>query len=219
MKLTRPETLLFTALALLAASCQVLPLKPGGTGLPPGSVLFQDDFSDPSSGWDHRQQDPDGFADYGEGVYQIRVTGADKLLWAGPGLTFADARIEVVATRIAGPEDDDYGLVCRAVDPGNFYFFAISSDGYYGIGKVTDGVPQLVGMEAMPPSEAIRQGNDSNHLQAECLGEELSLYVNGTLLATVQDAGFSAGEAGLFAGSFETPGSEVQFDNFAVLQP
>jgi hypothetical protein len=74
-------------------------------------------------------------------------------------------------------------------------------------------------MAAMPPSEAIRQGNDRNHLHAECVGENLSLYVNGILLAVVQDAEFSAGETGLFVGTFETPGSEVHFDNFAVLQP
>ena len=219
MKHTLPGTVLITLLALLAGSCQVLPLNTPRAERPSGSVLFQDEFSDPSSGWDRRPQDPDGFLDYSEGVYRIQVNSAHKMVWAGPGLTFADLRLEVDATRVAGPEDDDFGLVCRAVDRGNFYFFAISSDGYYGIGKVKDGAPELVGMAAMPPSEAIRRGKDSNHLRADCVGENLSLYVNGDLLATVQDAEFSDGEAGLLVGTFETPGTEVHFDNFAVLQP
>jgi hypothetical protein len=219
MKYALPETLLLAVLALLSGSCGLLPLNAAGVERPSGSVLFQDEFSDPSSGWDRRPQDPAGFLDYSEGVYRIQAIGVEKLVWAGPDLTFTDAHFEVEATRVAGPEDDDFGLVCRAVDPANFYFFAISSDGYYGIGKVRDGVPELVGMAAMPPSEAIRQGNDRNHLRAECVGENLSLYVNGILLAVVQDAEFSAGETGLFVGTFETSGSEVHFDNFAVLQP
>jgi hypothetical protein len=218
MKPALPEILLIAVLALLAGACQTFPLNGRGER-PSGSVLFQDEFSDPSSGWKRRPQDPDGSLGYSEGVYRIQVNGADKILWAGPGLTFADLRMEVEAAQVAGAEDSDFGLVCRAVDPANFYFFAISSDGYYGIGKVKEGASELVGMAAMPPSEAIRQGTASNHLRADCIGENLSLYVNGELLATVQDAEFSGGEAGLFAGTFGTPGSEVHFDNFAILQP
>jgi hypothetical protein len=182
-------------------------------------VLFQDEFSDPSSGWDRRPHDPDGSLDYGESVYRVQVTAAEKIVWAGPGLTFTDTRVEVEASRISGPLDDDFGLVCRAIDPTNFYFFAISSDGYYGIGKVKNAVPRLIGMEAMPPSEVIHQGDASNHLRADCTGEDLSLYVNGSPLATVQDDEFGAGEVGLFVGTFTTAGTEIHFDHFAVLQP
>lgn len=218
MKPALPKIHFIAMLALLAGACQALPLSSRGER-PSGSVLFQDEFSDPSSGWNRRQQDPDGSLGYHEGVYRIQVNVTNKMMWAGPGLTFVDLRLEVEATQVAGPEDGDFGLVCRAVDPHNFYFFAISSDGYYGIGKVKEGSPELVGMAAMPPSETIRQGNASNHLRADCVGENLSLYVNGELLAAVQDAEFQAGEVGLFAGTFEIPGSEVHFDHFSVMQP
>jgi hypothetical protein len=219
MRHTLQGTFFITALALLMGSCQLLPANLRSRERQSGSVLFQDEFSDLASGWDRLPQDPAVILDYSAGGYRMQVNSPHTMIWAGPGLTFADLWVEVEAIQIAGPEDGDYGLVCRAVDQRNFYFLAVSGDGYYGIGKVKDGVPELLGMPAMPPSEAIRRGKDSNHLRAGCIGENLSLYVNGELLATVQDQDFNLGESGLLVGTFESPGTEVFFDKFSVLQP
>jgi hypothetical protein len=210
---------MLSLLALIALPCQVLfaPALPNGP--PSGSVLFQDDFSDPSSGWARRSEAAQGSLDYTGGVYRILVSADHLMLWSGPGLEFTDLRLEVDAMRVAGPEDDDYGFVCRSQDPANFYFLAISSDGYYGIGKVVDGVPGLIHAQAMAPNEAIRQGNAQNHLRADCIGEQLSLYANGTLLARVEDPDFRSGEAGLMAGTLGSAGTEVYFDNFTVIKP
>jgi hypothetical protein len=134
-------------------------------------------------------------------------------------LKYTDVQIEVDATKIEGSENDDFGIVCRARDDKNFYFLVISSDGYYGIGKVRDGEQRLIGMDDMPPDENILQGQGSNHLRADCIGEYLSLYVNGIHLATVQDTEFTSGDAGLLAGTFDEPGTRIHFDNFSVLMP
>jgi hypothetical protein len=211
--------ILLGMLALFAQSCAARPFTLLTGERPSGSVLFQDNFSDPSSGWERRPDDPDGFLDYTGGIYRIQVNTAQRMLWSGPGLEFTDLRVEVDAIRVAGPQDDDFGIVCRASDQANFYFLAISSDGYFGIGKVKDGEAALIGAEAMPPSEAIYQGRATNHLRADCTGDHLSLYANGTLLATVQDSDFSSGEAGLLVGAFAEPGTEVYFDNFTALKP
>jgi hypothetical protein len=58
-----------------------------------------------------------------------------------------------------------------------------------------------------------------NHVQAVCQGSDLSLSVNDQLLAAVEDASFSAGQIGLIAGTYATPGVEVFFDNLLVTQP
>lgn len=205
--------LVFTLLACQGASL------PGAASLPSGSVLFQDDFSDPNSGWRRISTDPRGIVDYAEGGYRIQVNAEHLFLWAGPGLRFTDVRVEVDAIKIAGPADDDFGIVCRARDKDNFYFLVISSDGYYGIGKVIDGIPELVGMPAMPPSEDIRPGETANRLRADCVGETLTLFVNGIQLASVQDPEFPSGEVGLLAGAFAHPGAEVHFERFTVIKP
>lgn len=183
-----------------------------------GRLLFQDDFSDAKSGWDSLSNE-DGITDYDNGQYRILVNTTNTDVWANPGLNFTNTIIEVDATKAGGDDNNDLGVICRYKDGNNFYFFVISSDGYYGIGKFKDGQQVLVGMESMPPTDAVRQGNATNHIQAECNGSTLRLVVNGQQLAETTDSDFTSGDAGLLAGSFENPGTDIRFDNFIVREP
>ncbi len=203
-------------LALLACQSSSLPGLTRGTALPV-DVLFQDDFANPQSGW-KRVNDPAGSSDYAGGRYRITVNSASSEIWANPGLSFTDAAVEVDATQAGGPDNNLFGVVCRYADPEHFYFFALSSDGYYGIGKMNDGRMELIDMQAFEPSEAILRGKQTNHIRAECAGEALRLYANGQKLAEVQDADYARGDAGLIAGTLEKPGTDILFDNFAVRQ-
>ena len=210
---------LLSLIVLVSLSCTNLPLVINSYDTQSGEVQFQDDFSDPRSGWIRRYEEEIGNLDYVNQGYQIYVKQNHSLLWSGPGLQYTDVQIEVDATKIEGPDNNDFGVVCRAKDENNFYFLVISSDGYYGIGKVRDGNQQLIGMDDLPPNENILQGQRTNHLRADCIEQNLSLFVNGIHLATVQDTEFTSGDAGLLAGTFDDPGTRIQFDNFSVLMP
>lgn len=211
--------LFISVLVLTGSACNILSPETGSGGNPqPGAVLFQDDFSDPSSGWD-RITINEGVTDYVDGTYRISVNSNFTDVWANPGLNFSDVRVEVDAIKVGGDDNNDYGVICRYQDSENFYFFIVSSDGYYGIGKVVGGVQQLIGEESMPPSELINQGSVSNRLSAVCAGSNLSLYVNGNFLTEVVDVDFTSGDVGLVAGTFDQPGVDVYFDNFMVTNP
>ncbi len=216
---------ILTMLIITSLACSFLfPAEDnGGSSDQTGSgqsskVLFQDDFSDPSSGWD-RVNESDGITDYAEGSYRILVNAINTDIWSNPGLNFTDTQIEVDATKVGGDDNNDFGVICRYRDENNFYFFVLSSDGYYGIGKIAGGVQQLIGDESMPPSEAIHKGAATNHIRADCVGSKLTLYVNGVQLAEHEDIDFSSGDAGLLAGSFANPGTDIYFDNFMVRGP
>jgi hypothetical protein len=188
--------------------------------LPTESVaaLFQDDFSDPGSGW--RQLDAaGGRAAYADGVYQMRVDGANYNVMSTSGKRYSDARLEVDAIKTPGERNNRFGLICRLEDAANLYVFLISSDGYYGIGKIVQGKPQLIGMDAMLPGDKIPQGSGVSHLRADCDGSRLALYVNGEKIVEVQDTDLNAGEVGLIAGSYSPQGTEILFDNFKVYAP
>jgi len=77
---------------------------------------------------------------------------------AAPGHSFLDVQVEVDAARLAGPEQNLFGLVCRSSNISNFYFFAISSDGYYALGKIRNGKTSLLGQDMMAYNAAIIQG-------------------------------------------------------------
>jgi hypothetical protein len=183
-----------------------------------GALLFQDGFSDPSSGWD-RVQSPEGMTDYENDKYRIVVNASNADYWSNPGLYFEDVQIEVDALMNAGPDDNDFGVLCRYQDTENFYFLIISSDGYYGIGIVINGHQRLLEPPQMYQSEAIYPGGTVNHIQAICQGSRLALTVNGEFIAETYDSTFSSGDVGLIVGSFEQPGVDVLFDNFSVKNP
>ena len=210
---------IYTFLVALGLVFSVLACSLGSeTETLPEGILFMDDFSDPSSGWD-RVDVEEGVTDYANGVYRILVNTDNTDQWANPGLDFTDTIIEVEAAKAGGPDDNDFGVICRYEDTENFYFFIISSDGYYATGKVIDGVQELLGESEMMPTDAIKIGNMKNVIRVDCIGSSLTLYANNTQLITVNDTSFGSGDVGLIAGTFDTPGTDIHFDNFVVRQP
>lgn len=186
--------------------------------LPAGEVLFKDDFSDPNSGWDQISE-LTGETNYDGGSYRIWVNEPYTDLLANPDLAFSDVRIEIEATA-GGPDDNVFGVICRSNLVGDqYYFFVISSDGYFGIGKVNGQQQTLLNAEQLMPSEAIRQKKLTNILRAECIGNQLAFYVNNQLLADIKDSAYVQGDIGLTAGSFDEPGVDVHFDNLVVTKP
>jgi hypothetical protein len=183
-----------------------------------GSVLFQDDFARASSGWD-RYQDSLYSSDYIDGVFRISIAAPDTNAWATPGLDIGDVRIEVEATKVSGPDDNVFGILCRYQDSQNFYFFLISSDGFAGVGVRRAGETTLLSGLAMTPSEAVLQGSARNHLRADCFGDQLDLYVNGQAVAHAVASDWLRGDVGLIAGTYAEPGVVIDFDNFSALQP
>lgn len=202
--------LLFSSLA-----CQALL---GSSTPEPGGVLFQDNFADSESGW-NRVATMQGETDYADGVYRILVNEPNLDIWSMPGKDFQDVRIEVDALKVGGERDNRFGIICRATLPDSFYTFIISSDGYYGIGKIKGQDYTLIENDSLQPSEAILKGAALNHLRADCIGDTLTFYVNGEKLAQVRDAEFPSGDVGLIAGTYQTAGTDIRFDNFIVFAP
>lgn len=208
---------LLTVLSLACARLPAIPAAPQGGDVPSGSVLFQDDFSSPFTGWDRFLADG-GMMDYDGGGYRFLVNGLNTNFWSTPNQMFSDVRLEVDAGKLAGPDENRIGLICRFTGS-DYYFFLISSDGYYGIGIFANQQAVLLGQSEMLFSEHIRTGMAINHLRADCVGERLTFYINGFKTAAAQDAVLASGDIGLLAGTFAQPGVEVIFDNFVALKP
>lgn len=182
------------------------------------TLLFDDDFSNTSSGWD-RYIDESGITDYLDGTYQIKVLDTNWYSWANPGKTFSDVRVEVDAWKAEGP-DGDQGIICRYQDTQNFYLLGITTDGYYGITKIVDGEDTLLGSEYLEFSDLIDTTPGAvNHLRADCIGNSLTLYVNGEILADVTDDSLGGGDVGLVGGTYDEGGTDMRFDNFKVYRP
>ena len=186
------------------------------------TVLFSDDFSDTSSGWDRNDWE-NGTTDYANGVYQLVVKTDQHDVWSNPYRYFpGDVSVEVDATKVNGELDDDFGIQCRySGEPSspNYYFFYISSDGFAVIGKYDQNGTTYLSSDQMQPTDAITQGYATNHLRADCIGSTLTFYVNGQMVAVATDSALADGDVGLIGGTFDIPNSVFEFDNFVVYQP
>ncbi len=204
MKRKRGAALWMLALLLLAACSR-------GNSLP-----WVEDFS--SSGNWRAESDATAQVVVQDGVLQIRVLVPNQLAWAAAGKDFRDFHLSVEATQVAGPDDNEYGVLVRVQDPSNFYRFSISGDGYFLVSKFVDGQEVLLGGD-WTPSEAVHRGNATNVLEVICQGDVLTFIVNGEQLAREEDSQFSHGDVALYAGAFYEAGVEVHFDNLQVTEP
>ncbi len=208
--------LIFTTLA--AGACAP---RPAGPSSDP-NLLFKDDFTKTDSGWD-QYSGAEGTVNYDQGQYLIKIEQPKIYLWGTPGLSLTDAVVEADAAHAAGSVNNEYGLICRFAkngDKSSFYFFVISSDGYYASGKVVKDELTYLDPSDFKASPVIRQApTETNHLAATCQGNTLSFTINGQPLAKFQDGDLTHGDVGLLAGTFDEPGVAIHFDNVVVRKP
>jgi hypothetical protein len=124
--------------------------------------------------------------------------------------------VEVDAAQTAGPSDGYYGLVCRYEDGENYYILVVSPDGNFGIGKVRYGELRFLNFTDQYAGLLSPLGN---RLRADCIGNTLTLYMNGTKVLEATDYDFVSGQVGMVVGNRSTLGTDVLFDNFIVLKP
>ena len=209
-------------LALLAlAACGVAPESEPDTCDGP-DFLFADDFSGEfDCGWALYDRGG-GAAAIDNAAMQLAVGQPGQLWWTNPGRDFDDVVITTEARQVDGPNDNAYGVICRYQNEENFYAFMVSGDGYYAIGKYQSGVETVTYLTPdaqFQPSDAINVGVASNELRVSCVGNQLSMEVNGIPLLSVTDPTFVNGDVGLAAATLQQGTTIVEFDNVRVTTP
>jgi hypothetical protein len=136
---------------------------------------------------------------------------ADRAAVTLLGWPSGDFTLEGEAVPLSGPEFNGYGLAYRAQDEARYYAFAIGSDGYYAVLRVTGGEETvLVDWQQFPH---VRRGGQANRLRVTCGGPTCRFYVNDEYATTVEDDAWLAGDVGLWVRSFEDETVAVQFLN------
>ena len=184
-----------------------------------GETLFSDSFADEASGWEIGDY-PGGRVGYWNGTYYVTSLGDGSTMWGVANRGFDDVAIKVRSQQVSAPSNDnnDYGVMCRASQDGEGYFFLISGDGYFAIlsGDASEEFDHLIDWTS---SNVINQGNSANEIQATCDGDNLSLRVNGELLGSVKDSRYKSGDIALTATSYESTSTEIHFDDLEVVRP
>ncbi len=188
-----------------------------------GNVIYKDDFSTENDVVE-TYQDKDGMTGFSNGVFSIQ-SFSDLWTWSRISIESTDSYIDVDIEQASGPPDNNagYGVVCRLnhndTDGSSGYVFAISGDGYGVIIKIEKN--ELSALADWKFSSAVNEVNASNHIRASCIGDQLTLEVNGEVIAETTDSSYTSGDAGFAAASFNETFLivEAHFDNLVISEP
>ncbi len=191
---------------------------------------YEDDFSDPSSGWQtgtgisgHPSRAA-GETGYDDGEYFLRVEGTagQELVCYGIDsfVSFpADLVLEIDGRFLpeANPENDDWQIQFRKWDFGGFYSFGIRRDGYLNLRRSENNEGFDLAEHYGAP---VLAEPDTNHVQIIAVGSETAVYVNGETLFYVDDADYSpqygVGSINLGVCNLGETVREVRWDNLKV---
>ena len=126
-----------------------------------GAVLYSAGFDALADEWTEITGRQEALIEAGTLRLRSELTNAGFYSAAFPH--FADFDLQVQARAVGGPLNNGYGLIFRLQDKGNtaftddsYYLFLISSDGYYQVRRVLDGVERV--LSTWIPSPVIQQG-------------------------------------------------------------
>ncbi len=212
--------LMVLALATLAAlACSAV--GGGTTGPTEVPSLFKDDFSSSSSGWSTFTVDEgsgNAAVEYADGEYVMKAFTSDWFVWGNAEENFGNIHIEVTAKNTGGATGTTFGIICNYQDETNFYYVGIDTQGFYAIFQTNPSPPDqiLTNNGEWGESANISKDASSYRIGADCGNGAITLYVDGTQIASASDSDFSQGDVGLFAWTAEESNGEIRFDDFVV---
>ena len=189
-----------------------------------GDILFEDDFSNNNNAWPEEYLEDElgfyeSFLDDG-GKYVVAVgsdTDDGHVVWFTPDMDdVSDFVLSVEAIAETDSESYLYGIVFRSNDEGA-YFFEIDFEGF----SVTtiDTNDEWTELIEYTFSDAVIP-NGVNELQVEAIGPQLTFFINGEQVASIEDDTFTTGTVGVVADVFNINDElEVVFDNLLVTAP
>ncbi|MFN8665551.1 MAG: hypothetical protein U0075_26975, partial [Thermomicrobiales bacterium] len=193
---------------------------PNPSPSPVGNVIFQDDFTNPNSGWPVGKH-PQGHyeSSYLPGEYRIALAAANYYaILANRNIApQANVRLEADMTRFGPVQEPLFGFACRAYDLDNYYGAVIATDGYALLFKFTGG--RYVEFGRVQNHPAIKRGNATNRVRFDCVGTQLTLYVNGTPILSAQDGEFGGGQQGFLVYSVDKGGLDLHSRNVIAYRP
>lgn len=198
----------------LAAPTSTLPIP---TSLPTAfTPIYQDDFSDGTSGWG-TGTDTFSSVEYANGGLMMSVFETFYVTWSTLGVTpYGNVHIEVSVKNESVDPQSLFGIVCdEQGSTSSFYYVGVSPEGYYAFIKSADGKDDVYLKEGN--SDVIVAAQGSMRIGLDCGKGSLILYVNSQKIDSVADTTYTSGVVGVFAASDdENSGTTVTFDDFVI---
>ena len=183
------------------------------------NVLYQDDFTNPATGWSEDKFD-NYFIGYHEPeYYHIEITSPNSktTVFEPQKQSFDDATIELdvltVSAKTAADGDFRYGLAFRR-----------SGDQYYAF-TVSPRTKKWFALKSSPNQlTVLAEGTDNNlhdldnddTLRVDAQGSNFLFHINDEVVGEASDPDYASGEIGFYVESFDSPNTHIHFDNLVI---
>lgn len=183
------------------------------------NILYQDNFTDPSTSWPEDKFD-NYFIGYHEPeYYHVEVTGASyrTTVFEPEKRSFSDATIELkvltASAKTAPTGDFRYGLAFRRL--GDLYYaFTISprTKSWFVLKSSPNGLVVL----AEGTDDDIHDVDVDDTLRVDLQGSQFSFHINDKLVGEITDSDYADGEVGFYVESFDSPNTHIHFDDLVI---
>jgi len=189
---------------------------PGGAG---AAVLYEDDFTNPTTGWTERKFD-NYFIGYHEPeYYHVEISTANyKTTVFEPqkeifGDFTAESQVFAVAAKTSPEGDFRYGVAFRRAGD-QYYAFAISprTKKWYVLKSSPSGLQTLQEGE----DQTIHDLDTADLLRVDAQGSNFLFHINDKMVSQVTDADYTGGEIGLYVETFGASNTHVHFDQLSI---
>ncbi|HEX9331903.1 MAG TPA: SH3 domain-containing protein [Anaerolineales bacterium] len=183
------------------------------------AMLYQDDFTNPSTGWPEKKFD-NYFIGYHEPeYYHVEITSPNykTTVFEPEKKSFGDATIELqvftVSKKTAATGDFRYGLAFRRSGD-QYYAFTISprTKKWY----VLKSSPNELVVLAEGTEDSIHDLDTADTLRVDAQGSNFLFHINDKLVSQVTDADYPEGEVGFYAETFDATNIHIHFDELTI---
>jgi hypothetical protein len=196
--------------------------SPTETPASEAAAFFTEEFDGDLSNWTYwvNYGDENGLtlnADRGTLNVLLEKENTSVYIFYDP-YTYSDVVVEMEAKN-SGKNNNNVSLVCRYDENrGSWYEFSIANNGLYWIYAVENETYNEIFSGG---STAIKQGRDTNVYRAECVGNELALFINGEEVRSLEEKTyrFEEGQVAFNVTSFNVLPIDIDVEYFKISEP
>ncbi|MBT3240941.1 MAG: hypothetical protein HON98_12340 [Chloroflexi bacterium] len=125
-----------------------------------------------------------------------------------------DSQIDIEVTQNKG-STPSLELYCRSNEPGEYRFF-IYYGGFWDIGSFDYYTSEYISLAA-GMADSVNPDGEKNIFSASCVGDLLTLSINGKIVGEVQDSTYSSGIVGFGVQNVDSVNTILVIESFQVL--
>ena len=183
------------------------------------NILYQDDFTNPATGWSEDKFD-NYFIGYHEPeYYHIEITSPNSktTVFEPQKRSFGDFTIELQvltnSTKTAATGDFRYGLAFRRSGD-QYYAFTISPRTKKWF--VLKNSPSELTVLAEGTDDNLHELDTDDALRVDAQGSKFVFHINDEVVGQATDAEYASGEIGFYVETFDATNAHIHFDNLVI---